>query len=397
MINKIVAACIYNRDFYDRVRTKLSVDAEAAIIMKELDDYYKTDSTTVASDVDVLREKIKLRLKDNPKACSRVLQEYSIILEQDVSALENIRKFVRDAKLSQIHDKLAEACAKSDRSELHIESILSERNSIIEEDGYQELFNSVDVGELSKTYSTGGIYFGPPELRSRLGYGVLPGHHYLIYGRPEIGKSLVAIDVSCDIIREGGTVLFCENEDPKESTIMRIICNLTGWTDAQVVASPDKARQLALRNGYERFFLASLSPGTLGQIEAFVRRLRPTACVVNQLRNLYVKGDTRTNMLEAAATGIRNIGKSHNCSMISVTQAGDSASGKRILTLGDVDSSNTGIPAAVDVMMGVGGDDQLNAMDMRVLSFPKNKLGKGPDSHKEIVVRVDRSLSRMIK
>ena len=43
--------------------------------------------------------------------------------------------------------------------------------------------------------------------------------------------------------------------------------------------------------------------------------------------------------------------------------------------MGDVDSSNTGIPGAADLMIGVGVTDALEKAGQRLLSLPKNKLG----------------------
>ena len=78
--------------------------------------------------------------------------------------------------------------------------------------------------------------------------------------------------------------------------------------------------------------------------------------------------------------------------VITVTQAGDSASGKSILDMGDVDSSNTGIPAQADVMVGIGMSDEDEANGRRVISLPKNKPG---GNHGTFPVLVDPTKSRI--
>ena len=113
--------------------------------------------------------------------------------------------------------------------------------------------------------------------------------------------------------------------------------------------------------------------------------------IVDQLRNLQVKADSRTNQLEAAATAMRNIGKECNVLMVSVTQAGDSGRDKLILDDGDIDFSNTGIPAQADLLIGIGVDPDHEARDLRVLSIIKNKIG-GIEDH--FPVRINRLLSR---
>ena len=94
------------------------------------------------------------------------------------------------------------------------------------------------------------------------------------------------------------------------------------------------------------------------------------------MRNLNVKAESRANQLEAAAISIRNIGKKYDAIAISVSQAGDSAEGKAILTMSDIDNSKTGLPGACDVLMGIGSTEEQKREGLRVISLPKNKLGE---------------------
>jgi len=114
--------------------------------------------------------------------------------------------------------------------------------------------------------------------------------------------------------------------------------------------------------------------------------------LVDQLRNLNVHEDHFVQKLEKAASAVRNLAKKHGFVAISVTQAGDSASGKSILDMGDVDSSNTGIPATADVMIGIGATAEDERLGRRVLSLPKNKVG---GNHAHLPVRVEPHLSKI--
>jgi hypothetical protein len=90
---------------------------------------------------------------------------------------------------------------------------------------------------------------------------------------------------------------------------------------------------------------------------------------------------------------MRNIAKRRRVVVISVTQAGDSAANKSILDMGDVDFSNTGIPATADLMIGLGASfDDVKAGRM-VLSLCKNKIG---GRHAVIPVMVDYTLCKLI-
>jgi RecA-family ATPase len=155
---------------------------------------------------------------------------------------------------------------------------------------------------------------------------------------------------------------------------------------------PEGADALAREMGYDNLVLASLTPGTPKEIERLIIDHKPDVVVMDQLRNLLVGEENFTRSLERSAQIVRALGKKHNALVLSVTQAGDSASGKSILDMGDVDSSNTGIPAQADVMIGIGmsRDDELQGR--RVLSLPKNKAGGNHDS---FPVRVDLARSRV--
>ena len=164
-------------------------------------------------------------------------------------------------------------------------------------------------------------------------------------------------------------------------------------TAAEIRANPQAAKDIAEQVGYHNIIFVSMSPGSPRQIEALVERYKAKWFIVDQLRHLAVSSDTRTNQLEAAANAIRNIGKRYDAIAIDVTQAGDSAQGKAILDMGDVDSSNTGIPGACDVLLGIGATDQQVAQGIRVLSLSKNKIGGVHDS---FPVRFNPSISKYV-
>ena len=103
--------------------------------------------------------------------------------------------------------------------------------------------------------------------------------------------------------------------------------------------------------------------------------------------------ESRTQALEKAATEARNLARRRNIPVVSVTQAGDSASGRAILDRGDIDSSNVGIPGQADLMIGIGATGEMENQNMRTLSFPKNKLS---GKHTPISVAIDPLLSKVI-
>jgi KaiC/GvpD/RAD55 family RecA-like ATPase len=214
----------------------------------------------------------------------------------------------------------------------------------------------------------------PDSLNRRLEGGLKRGHHMVIFARPEMGKTMTVINMMAGFAEEGRTVLYCGNEDPMPDIGMRVVNRLTGRTKYEVLEDLDGTDALARERGYENIVFKSLAPGTPREIEALIKEHRPDVLVLDQLRNINMSNDHFTQALEAAAKEARAWAKRYDCVVVSVTQAGDSASGKSILDLGDVDSSNTGIPATADVMLGIGATEAHVQRSEVVFSLPKNKV-----------------------
>jgi hypothetical protein len=153
-----------------------------------------------------------------------------------------------------------------------------------------------------------------------------------------------------------------------------MMSRLTGMTKYEIRENPKQAENLLNQRNWHLFTLVSLSPGTFSQIHRLVERTNPKIVILDQLRNISVDSENRTQALEKAATYARNLAKRYGVLVVSVTQAADSASRKTILDRGDVDSSNVGIPGQCDLMIGIGADPAMEDQGLRVLSFPKNKL-----------------------
>ena len=112
----------------------------------------------------------------------------------------------------------------------------------------------------------------------------------------------------------------------------------------------------------------------------------PDVVVVDQLRNLIARGKvTKTEALENIAKELRGIFKEKDVVGVSVTQAGDSATDKAVLTMGDVDYSNTGIPGACDVMIGLGMDPNGNTF----ATLAKNKIS---GNHSTVAITLDNEM-----
>lgn len=365
--------------------------------MAKVHDYYQRDDTAEFVLPEVLMAQIGETIR-NPKHVERFANLVSEAVGATTSDV-NVRAVVLMAKQQECGDKLAQALA-SDASSAKVDELLEELTSLraitelkeLETAGL-ELFNGIDLAKLisAETDPVGRIRIYPESLNDRLDGGARRGHHITVFAPVEAGKTAFCVNANAGFVRQGLKALYIINEDRAEDIILRLISNLSGMTKYEIKDNPKLAEERAMQNGFGNITVANASPGTPRQIEEYIEKEEPVCVTVDQLRNLSVKADTRVNQLEAAATAVRNIGKKTDTLMMSVTQAGDSATGRLVLQTGDIDFSNVGIPAQADVLIGIGMDAMMEAEGLRNISLPKNKIS---GNHESFPVRIIPQLSR---
>ena len=363
-------------------------------------------------------------LSDQGKALWRLIEEW---YQRDASAtcVNTVLLKVRAKQLHPAHhdrfvaliDSLEDKATPGNFSEILLEgrrNVLREQMTIKlmseDEEGFRDLlreyddlwvdldkerqdFIGTDPAALLEAVSEGErIPLAPDALNNAIRGGGLRGHHAVIFGRPEAGKSLFAINslvAACRAQYRGG---YWENEDPIIATQLRAACCATGCTEEELVLGGHRVEKALQAAGwYDRMIFRDSPAGSLMEIEKWVKDNRLDFLVVNQMRNVKTKDrDNRVLELENISKGLREIAKTQNCFILSVTQAGDSGEGKRILRMGDLDWSNTGIQAACDLLIGFGVDPELEAMNQRCLSLCKNKIG---NNHDAILIRVNTETS----
>src|SRR5690606_11302405 len=131
-----------------------------------------------------------------------------------------------------------------------------------------------------------------------------------------------------------------------------------------------KGREIAHQRGLGRLRMLELTPGTISEIDYYLEEVQPDVLVLDQIRNIRGGGDKLTQRLEQVATDVRSLLKKHGAIGVSVTQAGDKTErhGQEPpiwLSMADVDSSRTGLPAQVDLMLGIGVNEELRAQGVR--------------------------------
>lgn len=403
MESQLLSIMLRSRDSYLKVYPLLNLkmySKEFQHLLKIISAYYQRDGTANHVDTEVVIEGI-ISTTANDKHVAIFKQLIEQALAADVSD-SNVESTVISAKKRELEQRIALSCVNQDDDAMEL---MDEYKQLCSMSTLEELLTAgatviekIDIESIIAERATEGqlIKIFPLSVNAKLDGGVLPGHHITVFARPEMGKSQFVINAGAGVARQGYKVLHIENEDRPQDVITRYVSNLSGMDRRAIIDDPRRAQRLAEQNGLEQITVVELTPGTLQQVEELATKYDTDFLIVNQLRNLNVGEQNRVLGLELAAMGCRTIGKRVGAAVMSVTQAGDSADSKKFLEMGDVDYSNTGIPAACDVLLGIGADDSMLRLSERGISFPKNKVGVGSDSHEGVIVKVRPEISRVL-
>lgn len=372
---------------------------EFQIVWEFICDYYGRDREAMSVNREVLAEIMTNSIRNDKhveKFLAYVDQSYAI----DVSG-SNVKEAVLLAKREELAQALALAIANDkDHDTLLEEYTALKAVETIEDAGDQsiETYTEADLERLllADAQREGVIPIYPKALGEKLEGGMQGSDAMVIIARPEAGKTALILTIACGAARDGHKVVVFNNEERISRLYLRAVSNMSGLTSHEVRQDIYTAKAIAAERGFGNLIFKSMSPGSPRQIERELDRHKDDdvkLIIVDQLRNLNVKADTKTNQLEEAAKSIRNIGKVRDIATISVTQAGDSAEGKSVLGMGDVDSSNTGIPGACDVLLGIGANEMQKAQGVRVLTPIKNKLS---GDHEPFPVKINPQISKYV-
>lgn len=341
------------------------------VIWDSIKSFYDVDSAAKHVDKDILKSKIENAHPKHYDLLAGVIDS----LPEDVSS-SNLREVIIAQKMDTNSTALSNALIQNQHNK--VTELWEEREILLAGELNKSSEGVVvcpDLSELfSKRTAANRIPFTPRQLCDSLEGGALPGHHILIYGVTDIGKTLTVLDNIRLWISIGKKVLYVCNEDPLSDLVERCLVSITGRDKWQIRKHYVKAEELAQKHGWSNLMFAPLSPGSPSEIEALVNKHHPDIVVVDQVRNLKTGDTDLVRRLENAAIFMRNLAKRHNILSVSVSQGADSARNKAILDTGDVDNSNVGLPGTTDLMLGVGGTEEMVMNGLRCYSFAKNKI-----------------------
>jgi len=399
---ELLACALASREDYDLIVSYISPKSstyskEFQVVLGKIGEYYDRDKEATTVGVSVLAALLADSVRSD-KLASR-LEAYVNEAAATSVSITNVRAVLLLAKQQEVADRLAAALVGGDEGARKVDSLIEElqelrsRTTIDDAEDEEDVLVDVDLTKLmEKEYDPDNVIeIYPRSINDRLDAGARPGHHITVFGLSNIGKTGFVVNIGAGVARQGKRILHLINEDRAQDVYVRYVSNLSGMDKHAIRDDPAKASELAKSNGLANVVVINIKPGTPEQISHYIDKYKPDAVIVDQLRNLQVRAESRVNQLEMAATAVRNIGKRKNVLMISVTQASDSARDKIVLDSGDIDFSNVGIPAQADILIGIGVNAQLDAENLRQLTLVKNKVGGQEDN---FPVRINKLLSR---
>ena len=394
----LLSAMIGSREAYSRVAPRLTegdLSEQGKVILAGLTTYYDRDVEAKGADYELLAAEVARGLP-NPKHKATFEQLIGEIGALGVSNENVVHDFLAVRREALGH-KLASALAAGKGPDLTGPMVAEYQEwaqaEALDEANENEIVQGMSVVDLAEERAgRGTVELWPKVLNDKLDGGCLPGHHVIVFARPEVGKTLFLVNSIAGFLDQGLRVLYVGNEDPLSEIVLRVVCRLTGLTKYEVLKDPATADDLARQRGYDNLILAGMTPGTPREIEALITEYQPQVLLVDQIRNLDMNEEHPVQRLEKAATEMRNLTKRHRIVTLSVTQAGENAEGRAVLGMNHIDGSKTGIPGQCDLMVGVGATEEDKTINRRMLSLPKNKLS---GKHEHFPVRIDPLISMM--
>lgn len=395
--NKILNLAFISREAYNALeKYQVGEDFEgyAKILYDQITSYYQQDPDAQACDAEIVLARIARNHPKHEETFRLVIQGF----DSDLSVPNMIKEIIEVKKRNVAHELSGALLSNNDgQAEGLIEEYQKLADGLLEEEHETgvEIYQGESVSSIVDAYAEDNlIKIYPNSLNQKLGGGVPKQTHIVLYAEPELGKSLVAINMAAGFCRDGRKTLFVENEDSSKQTLMRFINRMSGMTKLQVLENYQEAEARALEKGYGNLIFSSMSPGTISEIEGLIREYEPECLLVNQIRHLHFrKADGEVAQLTQAGKAMRALIKRYNLVGVSIHQAADSATNKLVLERGDVYMSNTSLPGDADILLGIGANPQFKQEGRRMFSLAKNKVS---GVHDYFPVIVDEQLSKVI-
>lgn len=367
------------------IRDESDFSEQGWVLVEEIDGFYDNDGEASYIDRDTIKDIIARKYPKLSKIINTVIDNL-----EDVS-IANVTSEYIDLKKEALEHTIADRMLAGDDYSDLLERLMAV--DVLEEHEESTVFIGADIDDiLSATSPDNLIRIHPPSLNERLDGGLVPGSQTAIYAPTEVGKSLLSINACCGFLEDGHHVLYCGNEDPSKSMLLRIYNRLTGMTKEEIRANPLEARQRAVEAGYNNLIFKEMTPGSLREVRTLIEKYKPAVVFIDQMANMECRSSSKVEKNEILACGLRAMAKKYQVAMVIVHQASDDAYGKNILEKNHMYYSNVGVQGQMDVMIGIGMDASYEQQDLRMLCLTKNKLS---GNHENFPVQFNPALSRV--
>jgi len=236
-------------------------------------------------------------------------------------------------------------------------------------------------------------------VRDKL-FGPGPGDFWIIFARPETGKTAFAISLACSpggFCEKGAKVLYLGNEEDVVRTKLRAIMSYSGMSKEEIIKNPKGALQ-SYSLIADRMIMQKIQGWDMNRVASYIEKIQPDIVMIDQLDKVQISGSYPSSheKLREIYTQARTIAGVHNIALFAVSQASNDGDGKTVLTPEMMEGSKTGKFAEADVILGVGKfpDNPDGTQDpIRFLTVGKNKLSGW---HGTIPCKIEVTLSRYV-
>jgi archaellum biogenesis ATPase FlaH len=372
----VLSSAIADRKSYEQIKPHVKdkdFSPHVGYWFKQVRDYYERDRDAQRVNLSVLRD-IGLSENRNPKQAEALGAVLGGIVVGGSNP--NVIESVLSLRRYNLAAEFAAASMGGDSKKA--KKLLAELNDVwatttLDKFEYEYAGAAVDV--LAETGTENRIPVFPTALTERIGGGVLPGHHILVFGRTEMGKSLFAINTAWGFVRKNKRVLYIGNEERVQLIKKRFIVRANKASEQWVDQNRDVAVAKFVEAGGESLLTCvHMASGGVQGIRRLAEENSPEVIVLDQIRNLEGAEDGLTQRLEHNASLFRSFISEHGIIGLSVTQAGDKSDRHNQdppiwLGTGDVDSSRVGLPGTTDLMLGISANTELRDRGQRAISI----------------------------
>lgn len=396
MERHLISAAVSSRDAFDSLISR-DIEPELSppgqIVFQALHTYYGNDASAKAAKIDLLCEWIK---KSYPKHVDTLV---AVMKDLPDTSSENVVALWLRHKQEFISNRLQVALKNQSKDDIKDLMDKWEFYQKYADHEQPKTYQGVPVAELlAVEQEEGRMPLAPKVINDALRGGLKRGKHIAVVARPEYGKSQFCINEAAVLVQQGYKVLYCTNEEGVESTLLRLtsrLCDVDSYAieDGKKTGKAAEYTALAKQRGYDNCIAHEMYPGTVGEITKLIEKHRPDAVFIDQLRNIHMKNATSlTDVLERGGRAMRNLALRYKIRLFSVTQAGDDAHNKPKIDYNDVEYSNTGFAATVDVFVGIGSDEELRRQGTSIITLSRNKISGVQESY---AVQVDKLRSKI--